>query len=121
MKRVLGTVIVGCAVTAIAVAVNAASANAESFQFSEVMAAKDGGALIALGAKDAGSMMLGKDGGSAALEGLAVGAKDAGRTFVEMAKDGGATFEGLSVGAKDAGNAFVEMAKDGGAGLIAYH
>src|SRR5258708_7507863 len=68
MKRVLGTVIVGCAVTAIAVALSTASANAESFRFSEVMSAKDGGALIALGAKDAGSMMLAKDGGSAALE-----------------------------------------------------
>jgi hypothetical protein len=116
MKRVLGTVIVGCAVTAIAVAVSAASANAESF-----MAAKDGGALIAFGGKDASSMTLGKDGGSAALEGLAVGAKDGGSTFVELAKDGGATFEGLALGAKDGGSTFVEMAKDGGAGLIAYH
>ncbi len=119
MKSVSGTVIAGCAFTAIAVAVGTASANAASFESSDLMSAKDGGAMSALGAKEGGWVMFGKEAGAAPSEVLAVNAKEAGSSLVEMAKDGGATLEGLSANAKEAGS-FVEMAKDGGATFVAY-
>ncbi len=76
MNRLSGTIIAGCAFTAIAVAVSSASADAQPFHSSDAPAsakdggiaiefAKDGGALTFAAAKDGGSILSAKEGGAA--------------------------------------------------------
>jgi hypothetical protein len=111
MNRISRTVIAGCALSAVAMAICSASARAGSLEASDVVAsAKDGGVAIELAAKDAGkSELAAKDGGVA----VELAAKDAGKSEL-AAKDAGKS----ELAAKDAGKFEPAFAKDGGVAVL---
>jgi hypothetical protein len=119
MKRISRMVIAGCTLSAMVVAVCAASANGEPARssygaasdndvgISNAFAGKDGGITNAFAGKDGGALALAaKEGGAAAWESLTA----------DFAKDGG-----RSVNAKEGGTMLLETpwasAKDGGRSL----
>jgi hypothetical protein len=92
MKRISGTIILGCAVSVSVAAVYAASASAESARSSYgVASAKDGGIANDFGGKDGGVLALGaKEAGAAPWESLTT----------DYAKDGGSFVQAKEAGSR---------------------